>query len=271
MGSKARRKQRARSLPARAAQSAVPARPTVPGRDAAPAQLVAPARVAAPARVTAAVPHTPDPAPTSPGGCRGDLEREAAGQVLTATCWLDPGDSGPAGPVTVRFSGRRAGITGTPSGPGSVIGGAPRTAPPSEIVETPVKLAEIVASCARALKSAFVALEKNGPIMDHCIEINRLENEADLIGRDRLRRVIGGLLSERRVHHLRGQAVNRGFGQRISGRVHRVLVVATIEISQRFAQVAGNFRRRLIAVVRVFFETLEDDAIQHRRDASAIL
>jgi phosphatidylglycerol:prolipoprotein diacylglycerol transferase len=60
------------------------------------------------------VPHTPDPAPTSPGGCRGDLEREAAGQVLTATCWLDPGDSGPAGPVTVRFSGRRAGITGTP-------------------------------------------------------------------------------------------------------------------------------------------------------------
>jgi predicted phosphate transport protein (TIGR00153 family) len=51
------------------------------------------------------------------------------------------------------------------------------------IPNTMVKLAEIVASCARALKSAFVALEKNGPIMDHCIEINRLENEADLIGR----------------------------------------------------------------------------------------
>ena len=30
---------------------------------------------------------------------------------------------------------------------------------------------------------AFEALEKNGPIMQHCIEINRLENEADLIGR----------------------------------------------------------------------------------------
>ena len=27
------------------------------------------------------------------------------------------------------------------------------------------------------------ALEKDGPIMEHCIEINRLENEADLVGR----------------------------------------------------------------------------------------
>ena len=39
---------------------------------------------------------------------------------------------------------------------------------------------EIVASCAKSLKAAFEALEKNGPIMEHCIEINRLENEADL-------------------------------------------------------------------------------------------
>jgi predicted phosphate transport protein (TIGR00153 family) len=46
-----------------------------------------------------------------------------------------------------------------------------------------ITLSEIVASCARSLKSAFEALEKDGPIMDHCIEINRLENEADLIGR----------------------------------------------------------------------------------------
>jgi uncharacterized protein len=42
-----------------------------------------------------------------------------------------------------------------------------------------IKLSEIVASCARALKAAFEALENNGP----SIEINRLENEADLIGR----------------------------------------------------------------------------------------
>jgi predicted phosphate transport protein (TIGR00153 family) len=51
------------------------------------------------------------------------------------------------------------------------------------IPPTIIKLSEIVASCSRALKAAFEALEKNGPIMEHCIEINRLENEADLIGR----------------------------------------------------------------------------------------
>jgi len=44
-------------------------------------------------------------------------------------------------------------------------------------------LAEIVASCAKAMHSAVVELEKNGATMEHCIEINRLENEADRIGR----------------------------------------------------------------------------------------
>src|SRR5271169_3961745 len=51
------------------------------------------------------------------------------------------------------------------------------------IPATMITLAEIVAKCARSLTEAFEALEKNGAIMDHCIEINRLENEADLIGR----------------------------------------------------------------------------------------
>jgi predicted phosphate transport protein (TIGR00153 family) len=51
------------------------------------------------------------------------------------------------------------------------------------IPATMITLSEIVASCAGSLKCAFEALEKNGTIMDHCIEINRLENEADLIGR----------------------------------------------------------------------------------------
>ena len=46
-----------------------------------------------------------------------------------------------------------------------------------------VTLSELVAGCAKALTGAFEALEKNGPIMEHCIEINRLENEADRIGR----------------------------------------------------------------------------------------
>ena len=46
-----------------------------------------------------------------------------------------------------------------------------------------VTLAEIVWSCSKALKSAFEALQNKKPVMEHCIEINRLENEADLIGR----------------------------------------------------------------------------------------
>jgi predicted phosphate transport protein (TIGR00153 family) len=46
-----------------------------------------------------------------------------------------------------------------------------------------ITLAEIVASCSKALRCAVDALEKNGGTMEHCIEINRLENEADRIGR----------------------------------------------------------------------------------------
>src|SRR5947209_1577630 len=48
---------------------------------------------------------------------------------------------------------------------------------------TMVRLSEMVAMCAKSLTAAFTALEKGGPIMEHCIEINRLENEADVIGR----------------------------------------------------------------------------------------
>ncbi len=46
-----------------------------------------------------------------------------------------------------------------------------------------ITLAEIVYSCGKSLRAAIEAMEKNGPTMDHCIEINRLENEADRIGR----------------------------------------------------------------------------------------
>ena len=46
-----------------------------------------------------------------------------------------------------------------------------------------VELANIVNSCAIAAKLAFEALENKGPLLEHCIEINRLENEADLISR----------------------------------------------------------------------------------------
>ncbi len=46
-----------------------------------------------------------------------------------------------------------------------------------------VELAGIVNSCALAAKCAFEVLERKAPILEHCIEINRLENEADLISR----------------------------------------------------------------------------------------
>jgi uncharacterized protein Yka (UPF0111/DUF47 family) len=51
------------------------------------------------------------------------------------------------------------------------------------VPQTMIKLSEIVFSCSKAMTSAFQALERGGPIMEHCIEINRLENEADGIGR----------------------------------------------------------------------------------------
>jgi hypothetical protein len=46
-----------------------------------------------------------------------------------------------------------------------------------------LELAGIVNSCAIAAKRAFESLERKGPILEQCIEINRLENEADLITR----------------------------------------------------------------------------------------
>jgi len=51
------------------------------------------------------------------------------------------------------------------------------------IPPTMITLAELVAACAANLQKAIEALEKNGPILPHCIEINRIENEADRIGR----------------------------------------------------------------------------------------
>jgi hypothetical protein len=46
-----------------------------------------------------------------------------------------------------------------------------------------ITLSEFAQGCAKELHGALAALEIGGPIMPHCIEINRLENEADRIGR----------------------------------------------------------------------------------------
>jgi predicted phosphate transport protein (TIGR00153 family) len=46
-----------------------------------------------------------------------------------------------------------------------------------------IRLAEIISACSKTLLAAFGTLEKSARIMEHCIEVNRLENEGDLITR----------------------------------------------------------------------------------------
>ena len=53
-----------------------------------------------------------------------------------------------------------------------------------EVVPKPmIALSEVVCTCSIALQKAFQALEADKPLMEHCIEINRLENEGDRLGR----------------------------------------------------------------------------------------
>ena len=51
------------------------------------------------------------------------------------------------------------------------------------IPPTVLTLVDVIHSCSSVLVKAFYALEKNEKLMVHCIEINRLENEADRLVR----------------------------------------------------------------------------------------
>ena len=51
------------------------------------------------------------------------------------------------------------------------------------IPSTVVELCHLVQGCGTALQSAFEALAKGKPLMNHCIEVNRLEEAADQLGR----------------------------------------------------------------------------------------
>jgi len=51
------------------------------------------------------------------------------------------------------------------------------------IPSTVVELCRLVQSCGVALMKAFEALSKGQPLMEHCIEVNRLEEAADQLGR----------------------------------------------------------------------------------------
>jgi predicted phosphate transport protein (TIGR00153 family) len=52
------------------------------------------------------------------------------------------------------------------------------------VTQTMLELCDIVNQCAASLRKAFEALDqKKDKVMEHCIEINRLENEADKLVR----------------------------------------------------------------------------------------
>jgi uncharacterized protein len=53
----------------------------------------------------------------------------------------------------------------------------------SPLPESVLPLAQIIGSCCQALERALAALEDKKPVLDDCIEVNRLENEADAIER----------------------------------------------------------------------------------------
>jgi len=50
-----------------------------------------------------------------------------------------------------------------------------------------VELCKIIQSCGQTLQQAFAALAKSQPLMDYCVEINRLEEAADQLGRGAVR------------------------------------------------------------------------------------
>src|SRR5258706_6052911 len=67
-------------------------------------------------RPAARQPPTPaGPAADQSGpGCAEGAGLQVLGQVVTATCWLEPGDGGQPYRAVVSFSGRRTGMSGKP-------------------------------------------------------------------------------------------------------------------------------------------------------------
>lgn len=46
------------------------------------------------------------------------------------------------------------------------------------------QMCEMIQSCSKAFEKAFEALSQERPVIEHCIEINRLEGEADMLSRN---------------------------------------------------------------------------------------
>jgi hypothetical protein len=62
------------------------------------------------------------------------------------------------------------------------------------IPPTVVELCEVVRDCAKALERAFERLDKDEKLLDDCIEVNRLEDYADLL----VRRAVAELFEQER-------------------------------------------------------------------------
>ncbi len=63
-------------------------------------------------RLAAPTSQSQELSPPGAAGHAGDPAREVLQRVLTATYWLDPGDSGLPCTAVIRFTGHRAGVTG---------------------------------------------------------------------------------------------------------------------------------------------------------------
>jgi len=57
------------------------------------------------------------------------------------------------------------------------------------IPEAAVQLGQMIDDCCRALARAMVSLRDRKPVMEDCIEVNRLENEADAVERTQVGRL----------------------------------------------------------------------------------
>jgi phosphatidylglycerol:prolipoprotein diacylglycerol transferase len=116
----AKKNKKGRPRPApRAAQPARPGLPAASARPVAVAEQLAPAPPAEPPPAEPPVPELAVPEPPAAGPPQGDADEElpewaahAVEQLLTPTYWLDPGPGGEPFSATVRFSGRRADVTG---------------------------------------------------------------------------------------------------------------------------------------------------------------
>jgi uncharacterized protein Yka (UPF0111/DUF47 family) len=53
-------------------------------------------------------------------------------------------------------------------------------------------LAGIILKQAEELKKAVALLNKDGQLLEHCVEVNRLENEADQVSREAIGRLFDG-------------------------------------------------------------------------------